>query len=186
MSVPVPPRPTAECMHPSANHPGAAMARHAARPTIACVAAANLQRKGWLSSLRASPSQVLRLSGRLGADFPLCPSCLTRHPRLELRATTHGRPGVLAPWRGGRVVDCTALEMRHGCKPIGGSNPPLSARLPTEANSAATSGASRTAQFWWWRTFAENPGWRTSPRAKVPSLDGPEQYRILAKPPLIH
>ena len=31
------------------------------------------------------------------------------------------------PRRGGRVVECTALEMRHGCKPIGGSNPPLSA-----------------------------------------------------------
>jgi hypothetical protein len=26
------------------------------------------------------------------------------------------------------VVDCTALEMRHRCKPIGGSNPPLSAQ----------------------------------------------------------
>jgi hypothetical protein len=25
------------------------------------------------------------------------------------------------------VVECTALEMRHRCKPIGGSNPPLSA-----------------------------------------------------------
>lgn len=25
------------------------------------------------------------------------------------------------------MVECTALEMRHGCKPIGGSNPPLSA-----------------------------------------------------------
>lgn len=34
-----------------------------------------------------------------------------------------------APRRGGRVVECTALEMRHRCKPIGGSNPPLSARL---------------------------------------------------------
>jgi hypothetical protein len=32
-------------------------------------------------------------------------------------------------WRGGRVVECTALEMRHRCKPIGGSNPSLSARL---------------------------------------------------------
>src|SRR5260370_17302385 len=31
------------------------------------------------------------------------------------------------PWRGGRVVECTALEMRHRCKPIGGSNPSLSA-----------------------------------------------------------
>jgi hypothetical protein len=32
-------------------------------------------------------------------------------------------------WRGGRVVECTALEMRHRCKPIGGSNPSLSAML---------------------------------------------------------
>ena len=31
--------------------------------------------------------------------------------------------------RGGRVVECTALEMRHRCKLIGGSNPSLSARL---------------------------------------------------------
>src|SRR5713226_2403043 len=31
-------------------------------------------------------------------------------------------------WRGGRVVECTALEMRHRCKPIGGSNPSLSAK----------------------------------------------------------
>ena len=29
--------------------------------------------------------------------------------------------------RGGRVVDCTALEMRHGGNSIGGSNPSLSA-----------------------------------------------------------
>ena len=35
--------------------------------------------------------------------------------------------GPRAPRRGGRVVECTALEMRHGCKPIGGSNPSLSA-----------------------------------------------------------
>ena len=32
-----------------------------------------------------------------------------------------------APRRGGRVVDCTALEMRHTRKGIGGSNPSLSA-----------------------------------------------------------
>ncbi len=29
--------------------------------------------------------------------------------------------------RGGRVVECTALEMRHACEGIGGSNPSLSA-----------------------------------------------------------
>ena len=47
-------------------------------------------------------------------------------------ALEHGLTGGLAPdlapWRGGRVVECTALEMRHRCKPIGGSNPSLSAR----------------------------------------------------------
>ena len=31
-------------------------------------------------------------------------------------------------WRGGRVVECTALEMRHTRKGIGGSNPSLSAK----------------------------------------------------------
>ena len=34
--------------------------------------------------------------------------------------------------RGGRVVDRTALEMRHTRKRIGGSNPPLSARFFSE------------------------------------------------------
>jgi hypothetical protein len=53
--------------------------------------------------------------------------CLTRRPRLELAPTTGGFSPDLAPWRGGRVVECTALEMRHRCKPIGGSNPSLSA-----------------------------------------------------------
>ena len=32
------------------------------------------------------------------------------------------------------MVECTALEMRHRCKPIGGSNPSLSA----STNSAST------------------------------------------------
>ncbi len=38
-----------------------------------------------------------------------------------------GLPRFGAFRRGGRVVECTALEMRHRCKPIGGSNPSLSA-----------------------------------------------------------
>jgi hypothetical protein len=33
------------------------------------------------------------------------------------------------PWRGGRVVDCDALEMRFGGNFDGGSNPPLSVVL---------------------------------------------------------
>jgi hypothetical protein len=31
-------------------------------------------------------------------------------------------------WTGGRVVECTALEMRRTCKGIVGSNPTLSAK----------------------------------------------------------
>ncbi|GEM_PF-1194027 len=38
--------------------------------------------------------------------------------------------------RGGRVVERTALEMRHTCKGIGGSNPPLSAIFPSQTPSA--------------------------------------------------
>ena len=34
--------------------------------------------------------------------------------------------------RGGRVVECTALEMRHTCKGIVGSNPTLSAIMNIE------------------------------------------------------
>jgi hypothetical protein len=33
-------------------------------------------------------------------------------------------------WTGGRVVECTALEMRRTCKGIVGSNPTLSANIP--------------------------------------------------------
>ena len=62
-----------------------------------------------------------------GGGFLGSAPCLARHPRLEL-APTAGR-GITrhGAWRGGRVVECTALEMRHRCKPIGGSNPSLSA-----------------------------------------------------------
>src|SRR5450432_4682817 len=58
-----------------------------------------------------------------------CPAapCLASDPRLEL-APTEGQILLrYGAWRGGRVVECTALEMRHRCKPIGGSNPSLSA-----------------------------------------------------------
>jgi hypothetical protein len=36
---------------------------------------------------------------------------------------------MLLLWRGGRVVECTALEMRHTGNRIGGSNPSLSASI---------------------------------------------------------
>jgi hypothetical protein len=62
-------------------------------------------------------------------NFTSAMPCLPRHPRLEL-GPTEGRASSPrhGAWRGGRVVDRTALEMRHRCKPIGGSNPSLSAR----------------------------------------------------------
>jgi hypothetical protein len=44
--------------------------------------------------------------------------------RYLVRRADNGRPRMR---RGGRVVECTALEMRHTRKGIGGSNPSLSA-----------------------------------------------------------
>jgi hypothetical protein len=38
------------------------------------------------------------------------------------------------------VVECTALEMRHRCKPIGGSNPSLSAIIKRLRESPVKSG----------------------------------------------
>ena len=47
-----------------------------------------------------------------------------------MRRADHTRGfGRTALRRGGRVVECTALEMRHRCKPIGSSNLPLSANF---------------------------------------------------------
>jgi hypothetical protein len=42
---------------------------------------------------------------------------------------------------GGRVVECTALEMRRTCKGIVGSNPTLSATLKVEPNQVKDLGA---------------------------------------------
>ena len=56
---------------------------------------------------------------------------LSGPPSSPINAPNHrGLPLHGAFRRGGRVVECTALEMRHRCKPIGGSNPSLSATLP--------------------------------------------------------
>ncbi len=65
------------------------------------------------------------------------PPCLASHPRL-LHGPDHGgtKPRFGA-WRGGRVVECTALEMRHRCKPIGGSNPSLSASKQRKCQQAS-------------------------------------------------
>ena len=40
--------------------------------------------------------------------------------------------------RGGRVVECTALEMRHARKGIGGSNPSLSDRFSVSIGNHKT------------------------------------------------
>jgi hypothetical protein len=51
--------------------------------------------------------------------------------RAHANPRPHHRNGDFAfrtlVWRGGRVVECTALEMRHTGNRIGGSNPSLSA-----------------------------------------------------------
>ncbi len=52
------------------------------------------------------------------------------HISFGVILTDMNGPRITAPtrlWRGGRVVECTALEMRHTCKGIVGSNPTLSA-----------------------------------------------------------
>jgi hypothetical protein len=45
------------------------------------------------------------------------------------------------------VVECTALEMRHRCKPIGGSNPSLSAKPPCASHPAAIARGTPAVRF---------------------------------------
>ena len=73
------------------------------------------------------PCRKARAAGETGSGFSPFAPCLARHPRLLTPPTTGALPLHGAFRRGGRVVECTALEMRHRCKPIGGSNPSLSA-----------------------------------------------------------
>src|SRR5205814_6655185 len=81
---------------------------------------------GFFSTPLAVPPFVCRgLSGRV--EFAPSAPCLPSRPRLELAGPWAGHTAHNGAWRGGRVVECTALEMRHRCKPIGGSNPSLSA-----------------------------------------------------------
>ena len=54
------------------------------------------------------------------------------------------RPKLETSRRGGRVVDRTALEMRHTCKCIGGSNPPLSANISFQFSASAKVGITRS------------------------------------------
>ncbi len=63
-----------------------------------------------------SPERQMSVSRR-------SPLVVRREPMLMPRLRWRRRPR-----RGGRAVECTALEMRHGRKSIGGSNPSLSAR----------------------------------------------------------
>lgn len=73
--------------------------------------------------LRESPTLV-KAKATMPQIFFFSPLASRRTCRYVPPALETRQP---APRRGGRVVECTALEMRHGCKPIGGSNPPLSA-----------------------------------------------------------
>src|SRR5258708_17875829 len=69
----------------------------------------------------------LHYSSETPRNSPRPRHCLASHPRLELGPTEGQILPRYGARRGGRVVECTALEMRHRCKPIGGSNPSLSA-----------------------------------------------------------
>jgi hypothetical protein len=78
-----------------------------------------------------APDHHRDIVGPAGKPARFSPSqpCLARHPRL-LTPEPQGPCSLLGAFRrGGRVVECTALEMRHRCKPIGGSNPSLSANI---------------------------------------------------------
>src|SRR6188768_1753828 len=55
------------------------------------------------------------------SHFPLVRPGASRYLRRAPETANH------ATRRSGRVVECTALEMRHACKGIGGSNPSFSA-----------------------------------------------------------
>ena len=82
------------------------------------------------------PTTPRRADGPLGTDLEAAtpepaPALELPHPPCYSRRQPRPGPRVArprAPRRGGRVVECTALEMRHGCKPIGSSNLPLSAK----------------------------------------------------------
>src|SRR5580700_6699176 len=68
-------------------------------------------------------------AGKYKVDAPLAPAARST-AALCLAATTAKYPRCrsnLRLRRGGRVVECTALEMRHTGNRIGGSNPSLSA-----------------------------------------------------------
>jgi hypothetical protein len=84
---------------------------------------------GFFRVWRSRPSSAGDLRPRAGGISRPAP-CLPGHPRLEHGPTKGPKTARHGAWRGGRVVECTALEMRHRCKPIGGSNPSLSATSP--------------------------------------------------------
>src|SRR5260370_36752603 len=79
---------------------------------------------GIAKTLSGSNSTELAKARRLLFAREAC-SCLGRARWIHSRAAALLR--VLRPRRGGRVVECTALEMRHTGNRIGGSNPSLSA-----------------------------------------------------------
>jgi hypothetical protein len=77
-----------------------------------------------------------------------------------------------------QVVECTALEMRRRCKPIGGSNPSLSANPQYSLRNPINTSISRVAGFSWCRTTVSTRGTVTtalvasisySRRARAPS-----------------
>ena len=100
----------AKCRSDSHDKPSCYVNRHGAK----------VKRQGKMRSLRRAQ------------EFALSAGAALARPRaaMLLRRLTTGwapRPPNTLDWRGGRVVECTALEMRHTGNRIGGSNPSLSA-----------------------------------------------------------
>lgn len=83
--------------------------------------------------VKIGPGEKYPRSQRENIVTPIL-SVAPRSPRRSPDLGRLCRPD-LRPRRGGRVVECTALEMRHRCKPIGGSNPSLSASCLKQTQS---------------------------------------------------
>src|SRR6185436_18505855 len=70
-------------------------------------------------------------------------------------------------WRGGRVVECTALEMRHTGNRIGGSNPSLSASLVNLENMQEKCAFSAPNRHIWGENRTGRVGARAPFRARI-------------------
>ena len=152
---------------------GFAFASPLTRPSTSCFLRLSKGRRGCPAQGRASRTEVARsyrlpsvpeddglvlgLRAEFAARFARAAACLARRPRLELAPTAVTQITHHGAWRGGRVVECTALEMRHRCKPIGGSNPSLSAIIKRLRESPVESGPTARRELLVWPLGSPQP-----------------------------